>query len=551
MSTTAGRRSRLVVLPLLAMGAFAAPAQADVSTGRNLEMAHSIEFAVLEGWPLGSTLKVDVLRGTTLIATKTGQVTAGAKPNTTTFEVNHVGGDDCWEVTGGTPDIQPGDKVMATVMDGANPTSDVDFAFVRDIGFDIAPDGTMDGHARGDETAPGVFSLTAPINLTTAIMEAKRVGQGGVEILSTDVQPNGSFRKVLPGTGGEVFIDWVNTTAGGGTETTTTFPDSDLGELPCGPRLTTGLTSNSHPQINIANVGTPMVIGGPRRDGVTVSAAFDGVDLAVDNDTPGTWSASVTTSATLPEGTYSLVASFSDGAPDQTRSIVKDVTAPVVSATRVGDAVALSSNGGEVVRYTTDGTAATSSSRIYDGNRVPLAVGANTIRVLAVDAVGNPTQQAPFTFTVDAPPAQQGPGAGAAAGVAEAVAPAAAVPADSGETTAVGTSATNSLLSLQRLATAARVKRSRARLLGIRLVLDLPAGTEVVKINVYRRTGGTLRLLSSGFKSVGPGRRTVKQSHATLRRLLKIGSYEVQVTPGRSKTDLGKTAKSAFKVVKG
>ena len=178
------------------------------------------------------------------------------------------------------------------------------------------------------------------------------------------------------------------------------------------------------------------------------------------------------------------------------------------------------------MRYTTDGTAATINSRNYDGNRVPLANGANTIRVLAVDAVGNLAQQSPFTFTVDAPPAQQGAGAGAgaAAGVAAAGAPAAAGEAASGGTAAaVGTSTAHPLLSLQRLATASRVKRSNARLLGIRMVLELPAGTEVVKINVYRKTGGTLRLLSSGFRNLGSGRHTVKQNHATLRRLLKIG----------------------------
>jgi hypothetical protein len=41
----------------------------------------------------------------------------------------------------------------------------------------------------------------------------------------------------------------------------------------------------------------------------------------------------------------------------------------------------------------------------------------------------------------------------------------------------------------------------------------------------------------------------VRQNHAALRRLLRTGIYEVHVTPGASRTDLGTPSKRAFTVV--
>jgi hypothetical protein len=106
-------------------------------------------------------------------------------------------------------------------------------------------------------------------------------------------------------------------------------------------------------------------------------------------------------------------------------------------------------------------------------------------------------------------------------------------------------------LVLKSLGVAPRIKQSKARKSGLRLVMRLPGGTEVVKINVYRRTSKGLQLLSSGLKapSSAAGVYRVAQDHAALRRLLTKGSYEVQVTPGYSRSELGKTTKAGFKVV--
>jgi hypothetical protein len=107
-------------------------------------------------------------------------------------------------------------------------------------------------------------------------------------------------------------------------------------------------------------------------------------------------------------------------------------------------------------------------------------------------------------------------------------------------------------LTLRNLATSATVKRSRATKAGIRLVMRLGAGTEVVRIRVYRKTKSGKRLLSDGYKRpAATGLYRVTQSHAALRRSLRaLGSYEVEVTPGRSRTDLGTPARVRFRIIR-
>lgn len=133
----------------------------------------------------------------------------------------------------------------------------------------------------------------------------------------------------------------------------------------------------------------------------------------------------------------------------------------------------------------------------------------------------------------------------AAAGVTGATAATGAAPG--GDT--AGSSA-RPALALKSFGLAPRIKQSKAQKSGLRLVMQLPDGTEVVKVNIYRKTKAGNKLLSSGFKAPSKaGLYRVAQDYAGLRRLLTKGSYEVQVTPGYSKSELGKTTKASFKVV--
>ena len=136
---------------------------APVEEGRTMEIVHGIEFVVLEGYPANAEVRVDVVRGQgqNAVVGSTTQRTDG----TGLMEINHLGegqfpAGDCWDYPG-TPDIQPGDVVMATVLGAqGNNTSDVDTSVVRDVFTEPADINTANntitikGHVRGTDAAP-------------------------------------------------------------------------------------------------------------------------------------------------------------------------------------------------------------------------------------------------------------------------------------------------------------------------------------------------------------------------------------------------------------
>lgn len=165
------------------------------------------------------------------------------------------------------------------------------------------------------------------------------------------------------------------------------------------------------------------------------------------------------------------------------------------------------------------------------------AAGSMSLSLSGIGSAPAPGQQ--VVIIQQTVPGGGGGGGGAAAGTQ-----------GGGATTGGGAVATAPKLTLKRLGMAKKIKLRTASKQGIRLRMELEPGTEVIKINVYRRGGGKLKLISSGFKVPGKsGLYTVSQNHLALRKALKRGIYEVHVTPGRSKTDLGTTAKFAFTVV--
>jgi hypothetical protein len=163
---------------------------------------------------------------------------------------------------------------------------------------------------------------------------------------------------------------------------------------------------------------------------------------------------------------------------------------------------------------------------------------------VATDPAGNAGPASSLAYTIT--PAGSGGGGGGAGGGGQAAAPGPA-PA----VTPVTVDGPRPLF-LGMLATSPRVKRDRARSVGIRLAMRLPEGTEVVRIRIYRITSDGRRLISSGFKTPGAsGLYRVRQNHRSLRRSLKIlGRYEVEVAPGRNRTDLGTTSRYGFRIVR-
>jgi hypothetical protein len=196
-----------------------------------------------------------------------------------------------------------------------------------------------------------------------------------------------------------------------------------------------------------------------------------------------------------------------------------------------------------------------------------VAAGANCTIGMRFFPTAGGTRNATLTLTTDAPGSPHSvplTGSGTAIPAVGATTAGGATTA-AGTTTATGTTAADATgtgagagaaatarpaLVLKSLGLAPRIKRSKAQKSGLRLTMRLPDGTEIVKINVYRKIGKTAKLLSSGLRAPSTaGQYRVSLNQATLRRLLKKGNYEVQVTPGYSKSELGKTTKASFKVV--
>lgn len=578
---------------IAAVSAVAAlPASAEVEAPRNLELNHSIELGVLEEYAVGDTVLVEIWRGST-IDPATHAISGGVRiaqhvaelndaninnKGGTTYDINHIGPAsvdagfakvDCWDTTGdgawvdgedGTPDVIPGDLMVATKLVGGNPTDDVDYVFIRDVAFTEDDQGRLSGHALGVETA-GVFNLATPIVVGGdpevgggVLMEAKRVAADTFDLLFQpgDIdQVDGSFTNVGPlegGPGGEVFIDTIDTN-GGGTGNTVTFvdgtPPEDTG---CGAPLSTSLTSNTHPVINSANQNSPMTVGGLETGPATVDTLEfpPGVEHAVTHNVNGTWSATIGDVSGLPEGTHALVATLTD-ASTLTRSVLKDVTAPVLSAsppagTYTGTTgVALSSDGGELVRFTQDGTVPNDSSRAFDGVPISLGTGSHTIRAFSVDAAGNRSDQT-FSYTINAP-AGAAAGGGAAGGAV----------GGAGAGGAAGGGAAGEVLARITGLRAIRLTLAQARRRGILISFNVPNGARFVRVTLFRQTNAarhnTRRLVVRRTFAVSrSGRHTFRINDRRTRRKLVRGKYVIQVAPGVSDSSFQEATARRFTI---
>ena len=72
-------------------------------------------------------------------------------------------------------------------------------------------------------------------------------------------------------------------------------------------------------------------------------------------------------------------------------------------------------------------------------------------------------------------------------------------------------------------------------------------------MRIYRSlSNGRRVLVATVFRSPrGAGVNRMSLRDGSVRRKLRIGNYEVEATPGASRTDLGVSSRAKFKVVKG
>jgi hypothetical protein len=108
-------------------------------------------------------------------------------------------------------------------------------------------------------------------------------------------------------------------------------------------------------------------------------------------------------------------------------------------------------------------------------------------------------------------------------------------------------------LGVSKLTLAQRISVTRVRAEGLRLVMQMPRATQVVRIAIYRERNGrragsalarALRLPS------GSGRYVVRLRDRALLRSLRPGRYTIDVTPGRDLDDRGRTSTVTFTVTR-
>jgi hypothetical protein len=114
---------------------------------------------------------------------------------------------------------------------------------------------------------------------------------------------------------------------------------------------------------------------------------------------------------------------------------------------------------------------------------------------------------------------------------------------------------TSSRLGVRGLSTTHRLSRARVLRRGLRLTMVLPPGTQIIKIAVRRvRHGKVVRKpIWTGFRVAPsrPGLYHLTLDSRALRRRLTPGLYQVNVTPGASRSQLGRTSTTRVRVTRG
>ena len=172
-----------------------ASAADSVTRGRTIEAFIGTNLVDVQNYPAGKSIRVDVLRGGTLVSTADGRTgTRGA--NRGFMEWNHAGGGpfprgDCFKRV--TPDIVPGDVIRTKVAGEAG----TDRAVVRDIFLDTEAT-TVDETADTITVSGHVRSTNAgPINVAADVLEL-RLNAEGFTWQSGDRPGRRDLREQLP-----------------------------------------------------------------------------------------------------------------------------------------------------------------------------------------------------------------------------------------------------------------------------------------------------------------------------------------------------------------
>jgi hypothetical protein len=283
------------------------------------------------------------------------------------------------------------------------------------------------------------------------------------------------------------------------------------------------------PQLNIANTGSDLTLQGPGSGpGLTATLGSLSKPATVTNNT---WRATFTAAdlATLPDGPIAAGVTNGSGL-----TVTKDTVGPgpPVSTPPPGryinaPSVTLSSSeSNAVVHYTTDGSAPTMASPVY---QTPIQVTTSqTIRAFAVDAADNPGPVVTLPYQLATSGGTPG------------------LPGTTPQTKPSGTTPSAIKARIGAISFTKRTSLRRLRSKGMTVTLELAQGTTAVRFTMYRRVKvkrhTRLKLVASLVRV--PGRSGLYRAKLNARSigLTTPGLYQLKIVPGLSRSTLEQSA---------
>jgi hypothetical protein len=284
---------------LVAVTMPALSSDAAVGGTRSIEVFPDSDVVLLAGYPPNTNVKVEVLRHGFVVG-----YTTRLTDSIGGFEINHAGGlaGDCFQ-SPTSPDIQPTDKIRATVLEpgGVTDTSVVRGVWIDDVTFENTTI-TASGHVSltgPDAVDPSTDTLELRIEKDTPWDITPQPGRDDRrELIGPDVQPDGtwtheltaSVADVVEAREAEIFLEWSN--AGANELTVTEFgvpePVEGCPRAASGPSAPLLLRSDDTGKVgdHITSKTTDLTFSGLAGTGVvgepgpgeTVTLQVDGVD---------------------------------------------------------------------------------------------------------------------------------------------------------------------------------------------------------------------------------------------------------------------------------
>ena len=530
----------------------------EVDAGRAIAVNAGANFVELTGYPANTDLQVEVKRGGVTVGSTVKHTDTGD------IEINHLGGDDCW---GGasTPDIQGGDEIFVTVLDGGVPVG-TDSANVRDLHLDSAesvgdtivltgsvlshPDAALAGGAVNAEVRiPGIEFKSDPVEIAAegpfSIVFDEEEGVAAEE--AGAFNPAGDRAEITWADAGEQI---TNIEDFGG--------DPPVAAPECPPLAETGITDTSHDAINLANVNTPMAVSGVAQPGVTeVSVAIgDGqahqVALA-DEPTQRPWSVEIPPNelAELADGPVDIVATFNGPGGTDTLTVDKDTAAPAAPTATPGagtytrsQAVSLAGPSADTaeLRWT---SGAGDPDLPYTGAIQVTAT--QTLKAIAVDDAGNPSEVAAFAYVIQ-------PATCAGCGAPPQQRPEPQPEPQSPRTDGGGGIVQDPLTAfrVRSLRAPGRMSLRTARRRGVTARFLAPEGTQLVQASLFLHTPRSSRarrlVKRLTFTVDGAGRYAARFGDRRTRRKLRRGIYTISVAPGVDSTTFAEGTAKRFRI---